>query len=107
MEKSVDLSIGAINHQEILLDDLFKNDWRDESINQLKLEVDREKHERFILREQLAALQEDNDALQQKNKKWVTKLDEEIEKNAKAYEELSKKHKTEFDLRLKVEFRLK
>lgn len=41
----------------------------------------------------LKSLNEDNEELQQKNKMWVKKLDEEIEKNAVSMSELTNKIK--------------
>ena len=60
-----------------------------------------------INKEQIQSLQEDNEALQAKNKKWISKLDDEIERNAKVVGELTQKIKVLQDDKYKLEFQLK
>lgn len=52
------------------------------------------------------SLQEENDALLLKNKKWIGKLDDEIDKNAKLVSELTQKIKALSEEKYKLEFAL-
>ena len=64
----------------------FKDEEEDsekaEQIDQLKAKIELMESERSNLKQQVETLQEDNESLNQKNKKWIAKVDEEIEKNS-------------------------
>jgi len=55
---------------------------KNDLIDQLKAKVELMESERANLKQQVDSLQEDNESLNQKNKKWIAKVDEEIEKNS-------------------------
>lgn len=57
-------------------------DEKNEIIEQLKSQIELMESERTNLKQQIDTLQEDNESLNQKNKKWIAKVDEEIEKNS-------------------------
>jgi hypothetical protein len=50
-------------------------------------------HERDINKEQILNLKEDNESLYIKNRKWISKLDGEVERNGKTISDLTHKLK--------------
>lgn len=73
----------------------------------MKIEIQKVGHERDINKEQILSLQEDNESLQAKNRKWISKLDDEIERNAKVVGDLTQKIKVLQDDKYKLELQLK
>ncbi len=59
-----------------------------------------------MLKDQNFRLVEDNDQLQNKSKKWIARLDEEIEKNSKSMSDLVQKLKVVTEEKSKLQIKL-
>ena len=73
---------------------------------QLKDDLAKVTHERNLLRTQLSVLTDENDTLQATSKKWLKRLDEEIETNQQNVISLSQQIKQLKETNRKLEFRL-
>ena len=59
-----------------------------------------------MLKDQNFRLVEDNEQLQNKSKKWIARLDEEIEKNSKSMSDLVQKLKVVTEEKSKLQIKL-
>lgn len=59
-----------------------------------------------MLKDQNFRLVEDNDQLQNKSKKWIARLDEEIEKNSKSMSDLVQKLKVVTEEKSKLQIKM-
>ena len=59
-----------------------------------------------MLKDQNFRLVDDNDQLQNKSKKWIARLDEEIEKNSKSMSDLVQKLKVVTEEKSKLQIKL-
>jgi hypothetical protein len=73
----------------------------------MNIQIQKITHERDINKEHILVLKEDNESFQVKNRKWISKLDQEIENNSVIVSNLTKKLKLITDEKCRLEFQLK